>query len=72
MYHTGLVYLVKIQKNYVWAVLPSEKREARSSSQHGDAIGCSLSPCCKFEINLRSYATYLAGGGKNISCRYKI
>jgi len=39
--------------------LVSEKREASSSSQHGDAIGCSLSLYCKFEINPRSFAIWL-------------
>ena len=37
----------------------SEKIEASYSSQHGDAIGCSLSPSCKFEINLRLFAIWL-------------
>ena len=45
-------HLVKIQ---VWAALPTKKREANSCSQHGDAIGCSLSPYCKFEINWRLF-----------------
>jgi len=44
---------------YVWAAVPSEKRIASYSSLHGDAIRCSLSPCCKFELNLRLFAIWL-------------
>ena len=39
--------------------MPSKKREASCSSQHGDAIGCPLSPYCKFEINLTLFAIWL-------------
>ena len=41
-------------KFYVWAAVPYKKREAIPSSQHINAIGCSLMPYCKFEINLGS------------------
>ena len=44
---------------YVWAAVPSEKRITSYSSQYGDAIRCSLSPCCKFEINLRLFVIWL-------------
>jgi len=43
----------------VCAAVPSEKRIAGYSSQHDDAIRCSLSPCCKFELNLRFFAIWL-------------
>jgi len=50
---------VKVGIIHVWAALPSEKREASSSSQQGDVVGCPTSPYCKFEINLRLYAIWL-------------
>ena len=34
-------------------------REASCSSQHGDAIGCSLGPYCKFEITLELFTIWL-------------
>jgi len=36
-----------------------EQKEARSSSQHDDAVGCPFSLYCNFEINLRLYAISL-------------
>jgi len=44
---------------YVWAAVPPEKGIVSSSSQHGDEDGCSLSLCCKFEIDLRLFAIWL-------------
>ena len=44
---------------YVWAAVLSEKRIASYPSLHGDAIRCSLSPWCKFELNLRLFAIWL-------------
>jgi len=44
---------------YVWAAVPSEKRIASYYSQYSDAIRCSLSPCCKFGLNLRLFAIWL-------------
>ena len=40
------------------AMLP-EQRITSHSSQHGDEGWCSLSLCCKFEINLRLFAIWL-------------
>ena len=50
-FHVGKI------RNFMF--VPSKKREASSSSQHGDAIGCPLSPYCKFEINLTLFAIWL-------------
>ena len=49
----------KIRIIYIWAALPSVKREAISSSTHGNEIGCSLRPYCKFKNNLSLYAIWL-------------
>jgi len=49
----------KNTKFYVRCASVSEKRETSSFSQHGDAIGCSLSPYCKYEINQRSFDIWL-------------
>ena len=42
-----------------WVALPSGKRNTKASSLHYGSFGCSLSPCCKFEVNLREYAIWL-------------
>jgi len=59
MHCTGMFCLLKIRTIHVWTALTSKKREASSSSQNGDAVGCPLSLYCKFEINPRLYAIWL-------------
>jgi len=60
---TGVFCLLKVWM-HAQAALTSEKRETNSSSHHGDAVGCPLSLYCKFGINLRLNASYLAGGNE--------
>ena len=45
--------------NLIWTALWSGKRKAKSSSSYDGIFVCSLSPYCKFEINLRLYAIWL-------------
>jgi len=59
-----IVISIKNMKFYTWTAMPSEKRMLSYSSQHGDEDGYTLSLCCKFEINLRLFASYLAGCDK--------
>ena len=47
------------------------KEKAKSSSLHYGTFGCSPSPCSKFEINLRLFATWLHGDNK-IMCAVKM
>jgi len=58
-YVMGVFCLLKSRTIHTRAALTSEKREAYSSSHHGDAVGCPLSLYCKFDINLRLYAIWL-------------
>ena len=44
---------------YTRTAVPPEQRVASSFSQHDDEGGCTLSLCCKFEINLRLFAIWL-------------
>jgi len=57
------IWLVVMKLSYrskiSWIAMPSEKRIASYSSQHGDEDGYTLSLCCKFENNLRFFAIWL-------------
>jgi len=55
---------IEIRNFRTWAIVPPEQRVASSSSQHGGEDGCTLSLCCKFELNLRLFAFLLAGDDK--------
>ena len=45
-------------------------REARSSSPHGDMVGCFLSLYCEDGMNPRMYASYLAGDVEIFYCQF--
>jgi len=55
-----IVISIKNMKFYTWTVVPFEKRILSYSSQHSDKDGYTLSLSCKFEINLRLFAIWLA------------
>jgi len=57
---SGWLWCVDQNTNFcTLAAMPPEQRITRCSSQHGDEGGCSLSLCCKFEINWRLFAIWL-------------
>jgi len=52
----------RVDQNTIFSTLaavPPEQRIISYSSLHGNEIGCSLSLCCKFEINQRLFAIWL-------------